>query len=274
MHTWSLLHEHRGLYQTTEQKHQNLQHKRTAAFFSSTSSCSGGLHGWGGHRRRASLTSSQHSCSKANAGSRLNLQWVLAIAQNIDRAWLSHPAPHTCSWGAFLLGFWSIICLLLLLLTRDEAKDKKSWGFQCSPHLHLSPGKTFQDAVCLLKPWLRQAGESRQMGHLMVTLSSYLISVAQEGILCLQFTAKATHHKCPQNPPRGGGWGTLGANQQALAQDVVHQVLSLYFREVSGRRFRSKTLAQNSCRVFVSNNISNLHCHSHNERNIAISHQQ
>lgn len=92
--------------------------------FSSTSTCSGGLHGWGGHRHWATLASSEHSSPKGYADSRLNPQWVLAVAQNIDRAWLFPPALHICSWGAFLLGYWSTICSLLLLVTSDAVRRK------------------------------------------------------------------------------------------------------------------------------------------------------
>lgn len=122
------------LYLTSTEVLTRLQNKSTKIrstkgqlLFPSTNTCSGGLHGWGGHRYWATLTTSEHSSSKGNAGSRLNPQWVLAIAQNIDQAWLFHPALHTCSWGAFL-GFWSTICLLLFLLTSDAVK-RKPGGF-------------------------------------------------------------------------------------------------------------------------------------------------
>lgn len=184
-----------------QNKNTKIRSTKERLLFSSTNTCSGGLHGWGGHRHWATLTSSQHSSSKGNAGSRLNLQWVLAIAQNIDRARLFHPALHTCSWGAFLMGFWSTICLLLLLVTNDAVKEKKSWGLQCSPLLQLSPGWN----LLAWAAWLRrQAGECRQLGHPKATLSSYLISATREGMLCLQSTAKATHQEYPQRKP----WGT------------------------------------------------------------------
>lgn len=72
--------------------------------------------------------------AKGNANSRLNLQWEQPIAQNINRAWLVLPAFYTCSQDAFLQGFWSTICLLLLRVTSDAAKEKSgAWMFLSSP---------------------------------------------------------------------------------------------------------------------------------------------
>lgn len=180
-----------------QNKSTKIHSTKEQLLFSSTDACSGGFHGGGGHRHWASLTSSQHSFSKGNAGSRRNLQH-----KNIDWPRLFHPSLHTCSWGAFLLGFCSSICLLLLLVTHEAAKEKKIWELQHCPLLQLPPGShSRMQFACKRQSWLRrQAGEGRQLGHLMVTLSSYLISSAQEGLLCLQFPAKTAHHKYPQSP--------------------------------------------------------------------------
>lgn len=143
------------LYFTSTEVLIRLQNKSTKIhrakeqlLFSSTNTCSGGLHGWEGHRHWATLTSSEHFSSKGNTGSRVNPQRVLCKAQNIDRAWLFHPALHTCPWGAFLLGFWSTICLLLFLVTSDAVK-RKPGGFSVLLFSSCLQERHFR--ICLLK---------------------------------------------------------------------------------------------------------------------------
>lgn len=254
-----------------QNKSSKIHSTKEQLLFPSTNTCSGGLHGWGDRHLN---TLKQFSTLMFKWKCRQQVKSPVG-AGNSTKHWSSLALPSCSShllWGASLLGFWSTVCLLLLLM---QSKGKRG-GFNVPLFSSCLQERHFRmQFTCKRWPWLRrQAGESRQLGYLMVTLSSCLISETQEGMLCQQLTAKPAHHKYPQNPPHEGDWGTLGVNQQALTPDVSHQILSLYFKEVSGKRFRNKTRTHNSCRVFVSNNNSNLSFHSHNEGNIAISHQQ
>lgn len=210
--------------------------------FPSTNACSGGLHGWAGHRHWATLTSSQHSPQREMQAAGYISSGCWQKHKSIDQAWLFHPALHTCSWGAFLLGFWSTICLLLLLVTRDAAKQKKNWGLQCSPLLQLPPGWTFQDAICLEKVALAEGtGRRAQAAGTPDGHTQFLAH-----FLCSGRDALSAGHSwdcTPQTPTASPRWRWLShpwCSSTVLAQDV-HPILSIHFTEVSGG-FRSKTL--------------------------------
>lgn len=141
--------------------------------------------------------------------------------------------------------------LLLAAFSNKWCSQKKTWGLQCSALLQLSPGKAFQDAFCLLKVALAEETGNWDTWWSHSVLTSFLW--LKTGCSVCNSLLRWHTTNVPRIPPHEGDWGTLGVNQQALAQDAVHQILSLYFTEVSGRRFRSKALTQNSCRMFVSN---------------------
>lgn len=352
-HTWSLLHKHQGFYQTTEQKHQNPQHERLL-LFSSTNTCSGGLHRWGGHRDRATLTNSQHSSSGKGT---CKQQVKSPVGTGDSTKHQSSLARPSCFSHLFLRCFppgFLKHYLPLAALTNKWCSKRKTGGLDVSLFPSCLHKRHFRmQFACKRWPWLRRrAGESRQLGHPMATLSYSLHffhpCLAYTRIWCysrrgaLSATSQLRLWSPEHNtgginlhrgaarqrfgPGRGHGslrgliltqpsqlllqgkrqmvclcshfpnlqdslaclwflstppwphWSDRGTNpsvnQQALTSDVVYQIPSLYFNEVSGRRFRSKTFTHNSCRLFVSNNVSNLYYHIRNEKNTAISHQQ
>lgn len=196
------------LYFTSTEVLIRLQNKSTKIhrakeqlLFSSTNTSSGGLHGWEGHRHWATLTSSEHSSSKGNTGSRLNPQRVLC---NSTEHWSSLALP-SCSSHLLLRCFPPGILkhyLPLAVLSNKWCSQKKTWWLQCSSLLQLSPGKAFQDLLAKGGPgWgdrqVRAGSWDTWWSHSVLT--SFLW-------LCLQFTAKTTpvpripHMKVTQAP--------------------------------------------------------------------------
>lgn len=200
MHTWSLLHQHRGPYQTTEQKHQNPQGERTAAFFFYKY-----MLRWFAWVRRTQALSYPHQfwtlLFKGKYGQQVKSPE--GAVQSTEH-WSSLALP-SCSSHLLLRCFPPGILkhyLPLAVLSNKWCSQKKTWWLQCSALLQLSPGKAFQDLLAKGGPgWgdrqVRAGSWDTWWSHSVLT--SFLW-------LCLQFTAKTTpvpripHMKVTQAP--------------------------------------------------------------------------
>lgn len=191
-HTWSLLHKHRGPYQTAEQKCHN-PHKRRAAFFSYKY-----VLRWSPQVRRMQGLSylpspifNTHLLARRDANSRLNLQWVEAVAQSIARAWLFLPAFHTCSRDAFLQGFWSS---LPLAVPSNEWHSQRNTESLDVPLCCLHDRHFSMQFACTGWPGLRgHAGEYEQPGwpRSALVCISFTLALLKPGLEATQEEALA-----------------------------------------------------------------------------------
>lgn len=206
--------------------------------FSSTNTCSGGLHRWEGHRDWATLTNSQHLSSgkgkckqqvKSPVGTGNSTKHHSSLARP---SCISHLFPR-CFPPGILKHY-----LPLAALSNKWWSKRKIGGLDV-PLFPSCPHKRHfrMQFACKRWPWLRRhTGECRQLGHLMATLSFSLHFFHP----CLAYTwiwhysrrvaLSATSQLCPQKCPQSITSGGI-----SLHRGVTHQHLGLGRRHGSLR---------------------------------------
>lgn len=144
--------------------------------FSSTNTCSGGLHRWGGHKDWATLTDPQHLSSgkgkckqqiKSSVGAGNSTKHQLSLARP---SCILHLFPR-CFPPGILKHY-----LPLAAPSNKWCSKRKIRGLDVPLFPSCLHERHFRTQfACKRWPWLRRhTGECRQLGHLRATLSSSL----------------------------------------------------------------------------------------------------